>query len=446
MSIHHHGLAFSAFLLLLVISMVSAFSTTTQRPSSTVTSTYTFNHRFHQYSYSSSTSLAAKAAKKKKKSKGSGGGAAAGIKGFGAVAAPSSGGSSTNVETDRSKEARAFYDYLEQQGAGDNLKRCALGYFPLPNGASLRGVVAMRDLKKGENIIRIPYEVAVNLGQEGGDPTLPALDLLKDYCQVIGKDSTSNDATNNKRKSYYEMLPPFRGDDCLGSTDFFSDEALEALQAPLVVEETRKRRERSKQRFEQDIANNDNFPAWIDGTPVTEEHLQWAVWLITSRVLTVQGDAEEGKSYRLLIPFLDMCNHDRNSPHVLSGRAVPGGELKVVAGAAVKAGEQINICYGGGVAGNDRFLQDYGFLDSDRGAYDLVAQQLLGKRRLMEGASAGKTITEADREATLKKLRSTTMEEDAASLESSTTDGGVRSAIEFRLAVKRALSKQIVIQ
>jgi len=241
------------------------------------------------------------------------------------------------------------------------------------------------------------------------------------------------------------MLPPFRGDDSLGSTDFFSQQALDALQAPLVVKETLHRRERSIRRFEQDIATDDNFPSWIDGTPVTEEHLQWAVWLITSRVLTVQGDAEEGKSYRLLIPFLDMCNHDRTSPHVLTGRAVPGGELKVVAGANIKAGEQVNICYGGGVAGNDRFIQDYGFLDASKQAYELVAQQLLGKRRLLEGASAGKTITEVDREATLKALRSTTMAEDAKLLET-TTDITLRTAIEFRLAVKQALSKQIVVQ
>lgn len=399
---------------------------------------------------SSSTQLwLAKAAKNKKKSKKSGGGGtAAGIKGFGAVAAPSSSNNS-NVETDRSKEARAFYEYLEQHGAGDNLKRCALGYFPLSpddktDDLSLRGVVAMRDIKKGDVIIRIPYEMAVNLGPEGGDPTLPALELLKDYCQVLA--NNNNDAAvNQKRKPYYEMLPPFGGNDCLGSTDFFSEEALEALQSPLVKEETLRRRERTKRRFEQDIQDDNNFPTWMDGTPVTPEHLQWAVWLITSRVLTVQGDAEEGRSYRLLIPFLDMCNHDRKSPHILSGRAVPGGELKVVAGAAVKAGEQINICYGGGVAGNDRFIQDYGFLDSDVGAFEMVAQQLLGKRRILEGASAGKTITEADREATLKKLRSTTMKEDMSILESA-TDSDIRSAVDFRLGVKRALSKQIVMQ
>jgi SET domain len=381
-----------------------------------------------------SSALFAKANKNNKKKK-KAGGSAAGIKGFGSVSV------APDVETDRSKEARTFYDFLEKEQAGDNLKRCALGYFPLPNGASLRGVVAMRDLQKGDVIIRIPYQVAINLGQEGGDPTLPALELLRDYCDVLGENGAH--AVNAKRRAYYEMLPPFRGEDCLGSTDFFSEEALQALQSPTVVAETLNRRERTKRRFEQDVG--DNFPSWIDGSPVMVEHLQWAVWLITSRVLTVQGDAEEGKSYRLLIPFLDMCNHDRKSPHVLSGRAVPGGELKVVAGAAVKAGEQINICYGGGVAGNDRFLQDYGFLDYDKDAYEMVAQQLLGKRRVLEGASAGKTMPAADREEALAKLRSTKMEEDRSLLES-LTDNALKAAIEFRLGVKKALSKQIVMQ
>ncbi|CAB9514494.1 expressed unknown protein [Seminavis robusta] len=389
----------------------------------------------------STTSLWAKAAKKKKtKTKNKSAAAPAGIKGFGgASTTTAASSSSSNVATDRSKPALAFYDYMEEQqhGAGGNLKRAALGYF-----GSLRGVVAMRDLKKGDAIIDIPYEMAINLGQEGGDPTLPALELLKDYCQQQQQQQPDNN--NNPRKAYYDMLPPFRGDDSLGSTDFFSDAALEALQSPTVVDETLKRRQRCQMRFDQDI--DESFPRWIDGTPVTSEHLQWAVWLITSRVLTVQGDSSEGKSYRLLIPFLDMCNHDRSSPHILSGRAVPGGSLKVVAGAPVKAGEQINIAYGGGVAGNDRFLQDYGFLDSDAKANDIVALQLLGKRRILEGAGAGRIMAEADREAALKLLRSTTMDQDRVLLEEAKEDPGLRSAIQFRLGVKQALSKQIVMQ
>jgi hypothetical protein len=47
--------------------------------------------------------------------------------------------------------------------------------------------------------------------------------------------------------------------------------------------------------------------------------------------------------------------------HLLTGRAVPGGTLKFIAGKAVDIGEQVNIVYGGGVSGNDHFVQDYRF-------------------------------------------------------------------------------------
>lgn len=386
--------------------------------------------RYHE---SSSQLRLAKAAAKKKNEKSTGGG---GLKGFGSPTSKSK----TEVEIDRTKPARNFYDFLTTGDADDNLARCALGYFPLDGGAKLRGIVATKMIKKGENCIRIPYELAINLGAEGSDPTIPALEFLRDYCETMVEG-----ASKTERRPYFEMLPPYRGDDSMGSTDFFSEEALDALQSPLIVEETKLRRELAKLRFDSGVG--EDFPSWIDGTAVTLDHLQWAVWLVTSRVLTVQGDEAEGKSYRLLIPFLDMCNHDRSSSHVLTGRAVPGGELRVVAGTGVKEGEQINICYGGGVAGNDRFIQDYGFLDTSNKAeaYSMVAQQLIGKRRGVEGAGAGKFMTEQDTERTLKELRKTTMEADRQ-LIATATDMQIRMAYQYRLGIKEALSKFIVMQ
>lgn len=373
---------------------------------------------------------------KSKRKQGGGSGSASGLKGFGSGSKTSKKGD--KVYIDQSKEAIAFYDFMEQNGAGDNLKRAGLGYFPLPDGGKIRGIVALKDIKKGDAIIRIPYEAAVNLGQEGGDPTKPAVDLLSKYCETLAPKSEGG---NVDKAAYFRMLPGFMSEDCLGSTDFYSDEALSALQAPLVVDETIKRKERAKSMFEEEY---DSLPSWIDGSPLTEEHLRWAVWIITSRILTVEGATEDNLSYRLLIPFLDMCNHDRSSPHILTGRAIPGGELKVVAGVPVKKGEQINICYGGGVAGNDRFIQDYGFLDS-RDAFDIVAQQLMGKKKLVEGDRAGRTISSVDREANIEMLRQTKMNEDVALLEKE-NDPSLKSAISYRLGVKKALSKYMTME
>lgn len=350
------------------------------------------------------------------------------LKGFGSPAL-----TTKSVPVDKGPTTRAFYEYLDAQGAGDNLKRTSLAFLPVGENVSLRGVVALRDIKKGEDIINIPYELAIDLGPQGGDPTIPAVQLLRDVCE-------SHHSQRDPVK-YYRMLPEFQKGDCLGSTDFFSDAALEALQSPLIQEETLQRRLLTKLRFQKDIASDESFPRWMDGSVVTQEHLAWAVWIITSRVLTVQGDATAGdqSSHRLLIPYLDMCNHERSSVHVLTGRACANGQLRIVAGAPIKAGTQVTIAYG--VDGNDRFIQDYGFLDTSTSeGFRLVAQQLLGKARVRDGPTRSRMLPETDRERTLERLRETTMAQDQDLLRIE-TDPQLQMAIEYRWRLKQALSE-----
>jgi hypothetical protein len=359
---------------------------------------------------------------------------------------------------DDSVPTRDFYNHCVD---AENLQRTTLAYrwLEAPSSSSsdppeqqlpprLRGVIATRDIPKGQDIIHIPYERAIRLGLESQDPTIPAMEFLQDYYETIMRQhSNSTDADSSppdreSKVSYYRMLPTWESKDCLGSTDFFSEKALEQLQSPLIVEETLQRRALVQQRMTTMMVSQEDsasFPNKHD--EITLPHLQWAVWLITSRVLTVQGN--DGRGYRLLIPYLDMCNHQRESPHILTGRAEPGGRLRVVAGKHVKAGEPIEFCYGGGVAGNDRFLQDYGFLDDHPMAYNIVAQELLGQRRIREGKRAGTTISEVDRERTLQALRTTTRSQDAALLEAE-TDFQIRTAIRYRLELKNALAKYIV--
>ena len=129
-----------------------------------------------------------------------------------------------------------------------------------------------------------------------------------------------------------------------------------------------KRRQKINERYELDI--KPKKLVFHDGKPVTIDHLKYATWLITSRVLNVQG-------YRLLIPFIDMCNHNRHSTNVPTGAV--GGDLKIKAGsdcADINPGDEIAICYEGNVGGNDRFVQDYGFLDYDDEAFDLVIKNI----------------------------------------------------------------------
>ena len=382
-----------------------------------------------------------------------------------------------------------FYTYIENNcNAASNLKRVALGYFPIEGTKDkdndnkpylLRGVVALQKIKKGDIIIEIPFEAAWNLGRESSDPTLPGSTVLQEYCNWLNTfTSDSNNNTKGGKREYgpyLEMLPKFNTFDPLGSTDFFSDEALDMLQSPQIKEETLARRDLTKLRFTRDVQPmmeiSSNLYQWNDidehassdsGTSsdtssgsfkATLEHLQWAVWLVTSRVLTVQGEAGTGDSFRLMIPLIDMCNHDRDSTHILTGRAVPGGTLKVIAGKAVDIGEQINIVYGGGVSGNDRFIQDYGFLDSF-GSGDgpskadvITAKILLGKGRIVEGAGVKNgrptLMPEDERERALKAFDETTLEDDVSMLVANGQGmaNDVRSALEYRIGIKKALKK-----
>ncbi len=391
----------------------------------------------------------AKSKTKKKKGAASSGG----LKGFGGSSKSSTKATTAAGTIDRSKAALTFYSYLERNGAEANLKRVGLGYFPLQIGPTdkdiiqLRGVIALRDIPKGEPIIEVPYEMAIDLGRESSDPTLPATSFLQKYC--VWKSGSDGPPADKERGDYFAMLPEYMSDDCLGSTDFFSDEALDMLQSPLIKEETLSRKELVQMRYERDVETmaqmSSNLYRWSEEEVATESHLQWASWIITSRVLTVQGPPESGIANRLLIPLIDMCNHDRDSPHILTGRAMAGATLKVVAGVDVKAGDAINISYGGSVEGNDRFIQDYGFLDGggskERGksevveAYKIVAKKLTGRNRALT------KLTVDDQARALDALKATTLEQDQELLKS----GGItkhdeRSAIEFRIGMKKALA------
>ena len=321
-------------------------------------------------------------------------------------------------------------------------------------------MIALRDIPKGESIIAIPYEMALDLGRESSDPTLPATALLQKYC--AWKSNSDGPPGDKERGDYFAMLPTHLSEDCLGSTDFFSDEALGMLQSPMVVQETISRRELVQARYERDVQPmtemSSNLYRWessedVDSNIATQSHLQWASWVVTSRVLTVQGPPESSTANRVLIPLVDMCNHDRDSPHILTGRAMPGGMLKVVAGVDVKSGDAINIGYGGNVEGNDRFIQDYGFLDAggstERGktkvnddfvaeAYNIVAKKLVGKGR----SSAKMTVAEQERE--LEALGATRLEDDEALLLSGkVTKNDERMALEYRIGMKKALKEFI---
>ena len=70
----------------------------------------------------------------------------------------------------------------------------------------------------------------------------------------------------------------------------------------------------------------------------------------------------------------------------------------------------------------------------------MVAQQILGKRRITEGTGAGRLMAESDRERTLEQLNNTSLSTDMNLLKGE-TDSSIVAAYNYRIGIKRALSE-----
>jgi len=301
--------------------------------------------------------------------------------------------------------------------------------------------VALKPFKKGEIVVSIPSDVSIDLGGSN-DPGAVGLNLLRKI------QSIRTESKNSPQAAYIRLLPQVGGQDYSTTTDFFSDKELEMLQWPPVQEETRQRVERIKE-----IAKKYN---------VDEEELKWAVWLVShaitaaaapwqlllhsschpshalsirlwylsitqvvSRVIAVKLPGVG--LHKLLIPFLDLFNHDGASPHQLSPGMVQGTNtimLCVVAGDDIKEGEEVVFAYGAGMIGSDRMIQDYGFLDQ---ATSRNTDAILVK-------SADESVRQA--------LQATTVEEDKALLQSGGLSPNEVLAVQFRIALKESLLEQ----
>lgn len=297
--------------------------------------------------------------------------------------------------------------------------------FGRPNG--IRGLVALRDIAEGEPIVQLPLVGAIELANASNykDPSTAALAFLRLH-------RAARDSISEADAPYFDLVPVRGSAEMVSMPDFFTDDELEMLQFPPVVEKTRRRQQLCK-----DCAAEHDLDA---------EELQWALCATVQRTFTVLSPVDG--LLRLLLPGIDFFNHDSNSEHnfrvlwTLHGEF--GGLFKVVAGSAIKRGEEIRICYGGkpgrpdGCGGdcagdiawtNDQYLQRYGFVDTSLGTTMVDGKWLVSEEAVAIREALAQTTAEAD-EALLSKAG----------------DGALcsaaRTAVVFRLHLKRALAAQ----
>lgn len=291
-----------------------------------------------------------------------------------------------------------------------------------PNG--MRGLVATTDIAEGEAIIEVPISASVELQHksDSADPSIPALEFLRVVREKT--DQGGRDVT-----PYLDLVPDVDSDDMTSMPDFFSAEVLDMLQCPPAVEKTKRRQNLCATRATENS--------------VDARQMQWAMCTVAQRSFTVSSPFDG--LLRLMLPGIDMFNHSAEATHGMKVtwqlEGMSDGIFKVVAGAPIKAGDEIFICYGGnpyrdeGCGGdckgdiawtNDQYMMRYGFPDQSIGTMMVDGKWLASE----ECAS----IREA--------LAQTALEEDEAQLNADGLSTAVRAAVGFRVALKRALRAQ----
>ena len=326
----------------------------------------------------------------------------------------------------------ALYAWL-RSSPSTNLHKVGVADF-----GGLRGVMALQDIAAGEEIVGIPASFAVDLGAENSDPLPAAQRLLAVMHSEMapacddddGDDDNAPQLPSSPRAVYWSTLPPPDSPD-LCTPDFFSEKELQMLQWPPLVLQVRQRSARIRAALGAAAPSGAMGVESLSAAGGSMRELRWAVWAVLSRVLTVAGPANAAtlgggaaSGRKLLIPFLDMFNHRGGTKHYLTGRT--DGMLRVVAGAPVKAGDQIFIQYGVPEStSNEEFVGHYGFCDPSVAA-----------------AGADSALVRAHRDA-LPALSFSSVEEDEALLSSTPAPPYKEQlALSLRLALKRAAARE----
>mmetsp|Transcript_8652 Transcript_8652/g.15560 ORF Transcript_8652/g.15560 Transcript_8652/m.15560 type:complete len:450 (-) Transcript_8652:55-1404(-) len=303
---------------------------------------------------------------------------------------------------------------------GGKLENVRLSRFDMGNGNLVRGLLATRDIAEGESIIELPMTAVLEVidpNSRNQDPAVVANGLLELLEQ-----------TGEENAPYFDMFPAPDSADMITMPDFFTDDEISMLQFPSIEEKTRLRKRLCSQKALE--------------IGVDEERLRWAVCTVAQRAFTIHSPVDG--VLRLLLPGIDLFNHDADSFHrlrVVWTLDVFDGLFKVVAGSNIVSGDEIRICYGGsphrpdGCGGdcagdiawtNDQYLQRYGFVD----------------RSLGTTMVDGKWLVTDDAAEVREALAQTSIAEDEASLESSELSEAARAALGFRLHLKLALQAQ----
>ena len=328
---------------------------------------------------------------------------------------------------DTSETTTQLLKFLKAQKA-TGIDSIQVGFDP---DSGIRGLFAQKNFKQGQMLCRIPSDCALALSdpaRNGDDaPTLAhgGANFLNMYMKPA-----------NARKlwaPYLETLPQVGSAQFHPTPDFFSDEEIELLEFPRLVRQAKYRKEEIKKVA---VAMN-----------LTPEELQFATWIVASRTFPLaipspeddsaeepQYDekgqvitkAGEKKTIRVLVPFIDMANHNSDNPNAKLTIIDPEKDdawFALEATRPISAGKEITIAYGSGVDSSVELLLNYGIVPKSNKIDEFM---------LKKGG-----------EETISSLQgwTTTLEEDRAMIDmigQSEEDACLRKILNFRIRLKES--------
>lgn len=320
-------------------------------------------------------------------------------------------------------------------------------------GAALRGVIATEAIPAGGVLCSLPRSLAVDLGTEGANPGVAALELLRLMDAAAGG---GGGGSGRPLAPVFDCLPALGSAEVL-TPDWYTAAELDALEYRPVVAEVLARQQLLRSTYEDAVSADAAVAERLERMGGYERYL-WAVFIVVSRSYTI-ADASGAPPRKYLLPLFDMANHHPASPHTMTCR---GGVFQLLAGAPVAAGEEICLVYGGSAGlGNDRLLMDYGFVNgNDNFDADL--------RAILRGATGGRTKSQhvaavgggggdgggggvnaaeaqlLDAVRAVKDGFSTSLEADEARLAGGEDlSPAMRQVLSFRVAMKRCLAQAL---
>ncbi|CAL8468688.1 g8228 [Coccomyxa elongata] len=217
-----------------------------------------------------------------------------------------------------------------------------------PEMGAPRGVLAERSFSPDEVIMSIPESIAIPFEGSPEEATVLLLHLKH------------NRQRQNQYRSWLDALP---GPQDFVAWDTVEDETLSMLQCPEMEDAVRERRERLERVWQEDEEQGVIYSRQelLGSRNIHWDEVQWAANVVRSRNWTM-GLAESGERLCVLMPMLDMVNHDRTSPNKIRYRS--GAFELVHRGAGIAAGEEITYSYEGEghELRNDQAALDYCFM------------------------------------------------------------------------------------